>query len=255
MDNAELGIDFAKYELDDLGNNIRSIIDIPGAIGQAMKYVLGLPCVVAIVTWIVFSSRMSGLALVPFTFIAFVLSFFGALALGGFFVARKRLDLIADASNRVVGVIGEMHTDVVRVKDGHAGTSVQGVAVGLLENAIFPAVFGTINTTAATAMGPLGRFSSSITKAPMNMVQKSVISAVRALPDKEIGQIVTDVGQAVSETSAGVAQLNAEYVRVRNKTESIVSAVSRTALRSTLGLAAVASAPLAIWLVLGWLLS
>jgi len=255
MGNPELGIDFAKYELDQLGNDIRSIVDIPGAIGQALKYVLTLPFVVAILTWVVFSSRMSGWALVPFTFIAFLLSFLGALVLGGFFVARKRLDLVATASNRVVDVIGEMHTDVVLVKDGHAGTSVQGVAVGLLENAIFPAVFGTINASAETALGPLGRFTSSVTKAPMKMVQKSVISAVQSLPDKEIGQIVTDVGQAVPAASAGVERLTAEYTQARNKIEDIVSKVSRTALGSTLGLAALASIPLLIWLVLGWLLS
>lgn len=255
MDNSQLGIDFAKYELDELGNDIRSIVDVPGAIGQALKYVLTLPVLVAVITWAVFSSRMSTLALVPFSFIAFLLSFFGALVIGGFFVARKRLDLVADASNRVVDVIGEMHTDVVRVKDGHAGTSVQGIAVGLLENAIFPAVFGTITATAETAMGPLGRLSSTVTKAPMNMVQKSVISAIRSLPDKEIGQIVSEVGEAVPAASAGLQQLTTEYTQARDKIEGIVSKVSRTALGSTLGLAAFASVPLLIWLVLGWLLS
>ena len=249
------GIDFAKYELDALGNDIRSIVDIPDAIGQALKYVLTIPFIVAIVAWGVFSSRMSTLALVPFTFIAFLLSIMGAMVIGGFFVARKRLDLVADASNRVVDVIGEMHADVVRVKDGHAGTSVQGVAVGLLENAIFPAVFGTLNATAETAMGPLGRFSSTITKAPMNMVQKSVISAIRSLPDKEIGEIATSVGQAIPAATEGLAQLTSEYEQARDKIEGIVSTVSRTALGSTLGLAAIATIPLVIWLALGWLVS
>lgn len=249
------GIDFAKYELDQLGDDIRSIIDVPGAIGQALKYVLAIPVIVGIVTWAVFSSRMGGVALVPFSVVAFMLSFFGAAVIGGFFVARKRLDLVADASNRVVDVIGEMHADVVLVKDGHAGTSVQGVAVGLLENAIFPAVFGTLNATAETAMGPLGRFSSSITKAPMNMVQKSVINAIQSLPDKEIGQIVTNVGEAVPQATAGVERITTEYIQVRDKVEGIVSTVSRTALGSTLGFAAFASIPLVVWLVLGWVLS
>jgi hypothetical protein len=30
-----------------------------------------------------------------------------------------------------------MHADIILVKDGHSGTSVQGVAIGLLENALF----------------------------------------------------------------------------------------------------------------------
>ncbi len=85
------GIDFAKYELDELGANIRSIVDVPGAIGQALKYVLTIPFVVAIVVWIVFSSRIAAWIFVPFVI--------GAFVLGGYFVARKRVDLVAGASN------------------------------------------------------------------------------------------------------------------------------------------------------------
>ena len=68
------GIDFAKYELDQLGNDLRSIVDIPGAIGQALRVVVLLPVVVALVTWIVFSGRMSAVVFVPFALVAFVLS-------------------------------------------------------------------------------------------------------------------------------------------------------------------------------------
>ncbi len=251
------GIDFAKYDLDRLGADIRSIVDIPGAIGQVARFVLTVPVVVAIITWVVFSSRMATWALVPFVIGAFVLAGFSAAVIGAYVVARKRLDLVADASNRVVDVVGEMHADVMLVKDGHAGTSVQGVAIGLLENAIFPAVFGTITTTAETAMGPFGRFSSSITKTPMSMVQKSVISAVRSLPDREIGQLVSGAGDALTATpavSAKIERLTTEYGQARAKVEGIVAKVSRAALRSAFGFTLVAAIPLVIWLALGWLL-
>lgn len=253
--DAATGIDFAKYELDQLGNDIRSIIDVPGAIGQALKYTLAIPVIIGLLTWGAFDDRMNGLLLVPFVLVSFFLSFVGAAVIGGFFVARKRLDLVADASNRVVDVVGEMHADVVLVKDGHSRTSVQGVAVGLLENAIFPAVFGTLSATAETAMGPLGRFSSSITKAPMNMVQSSVISVIKSLPDREIGQIIDELDNNLPAASAAVKALGDDYREASNKIESIVSTVSRTALGSTLGLAAFATVPLVVWLVLGWLLS
>ena len=249
------GIDFTKYELDELGADIRSIVDVPGAIGQAAKYALTIPFIVVIITWAVFSSRMAAWVFVPFSIITFFLSFFGALVIGGFFVARKRLDIIADASSRVVDVIGTMHADVVQVKDGHSGTSVQQVAVGLLENAIFPAFFGTINSTAEATLGPLGRLTSSITKAPLNMVQKSVISAIGSLPDREIGQLVTDVGAAVPQANAGLQRLTTEYENVRDKIDGIVAKVSRTALGSVLGFALVASVPLAVWLIIGWVAS
>ena len=248
------GVDFAKYGLDQLGNDIRSIVDVPGAIGQALRVVPILPVVIAIATWIAFGGRMSTVAFIPFALVAFMLSFFGSVVIAGFFVARKRLDLVADASNRLVDVVGEMHADIILVKDGHSGTSVQGVAIGLLENALFPAVFGTLNATAETAMGPLGRFSSTLTKAPLNMVQKSVINAIKSLPDREIGQMIDGIGEDLAATSA-VKGLTDDYRQARDKIEGIVASVSRTALRSTLGLAAVATMPLVIWLILGWVLS
>lgn len=247
-------LDFSKYGLEKLGEDVRSLVDIPGAIGQAAKYALTLPFLVALVTWLVFNGRM-GWPLPPFTFVAFALSFGASLVIGGFFVTRKRLDTVASASSRVVDVIGEMHADVEQLRDGHAETSVQQVAVGLLENAILPAVFGTLTTTAETAMGPLGRLASTATKAPVKLVEKSVISAVKALPDRKIGEVVDDVGAALPDTDSALSKLRREYTTVRDKMESIVARVSRTAVGSVLGLAFFTAIPLLIWLVLGWVLS
>lgn len=249
------GIDFAKYELDELGSDIRSIVDLPGAIAQAAKYAFGIPIVVVIVVWIVFSSRMGSVGLFFFALVAFGLSFFGSVVIGGYAVARRRLDLVAAASNRVIDTIGVMHTDVVQVKDGHAGTSVQQVAVGLLENAIFPAVFGTIRASAETALGPFGRFTNRVTSAPMAMVQRTVISAVESLPDKEIGQIVDDAGARMPDATDRLAGLRTQYEAVRDRVDHLVAGVTRTALGSSLGFALVASVPLFAWLVVGWVLS
>jgi len=254
-DDVTSAIDFAAYDLDTLGQKIRSIVDIPGAFGQAAKYAFTLPLVVAISTWFVFSSRMAAWALVPFTFISLCLALVASMIVGGFLVARKRLDTIVEASGQVVGVIGDMHADISQIKDGQAETSVQKVAVGLLENAIFPAVFGTLTTTAETSLGPLGRFAGSVTKAPMNLVQKSVVSAIQALPDKEIGQLVDDAGAKVPAATTKITELGNQYSQVRGGLEGIVGRVSQMALRSMLGLAFSASIPLLIWLAIGWVLS
>jgi len=251
----ETPLDFSKYELDALGDDIRSVVNIPGAIGQAAKYAFTLPFVVAIITWVVFNSRMATWVLLPFSAGALVLAFGASTIIGGYFVTRKRLDTVVDASGRVVNVIGEMHTDVNQIRDGQAQTSVQQVAIGLLENAVFPAVFGTITTAAETSLGPLGRLSSRVTKAPMNMVQKSVLSAIEALPDKEIGQLVDDVADKLPEMSAKRDKLNTEYRQIRDRMDNIVIGVSRTALRSVIGLAVVAAIPLFVWLASGWLLT
>lgn len=253
--DATTGIDFASYQLDTLGADVRSIVDIPGALAQTAKYALTLPFIVAIITWAVFNARMAGWVLVPFTLVTYGLSLFAAAILGGFFVVRKRLDTVSDASRQVVDVIGEIHSDIARVKDGHANTSVQKVAIGILENAIFPAVFGTLSATAETALGPLGRFSSGITKAPINMVKTSVVSAIEALPDREIGATIDQVGAALPIAKEDIEKISAEYGKVRDKIEGIVAKVSRTALGSVLGFTAVGAIPLLVWLAIGWIAS
>ena len=244
-------VDFSEYELGKLGDDIRSLVDVPGAVLQAAKYALAIPIGIALLTWIAYGSRMAGWALVPFTVIAAGLSLLGAIVIGGFFVTRRRLDTVADASNRVVTVIGDMHGDVARIRGGQSETSVQKVAVGLLENAIFPAVFGTVAATAETALGPLGKIASQVTKVPMAMVQKSVVTAIGSLPDHEIGDMATNS----TETAAALADLTTEYTHAKDRVEGIVARVSRAALGSVLGLAVVASIPLLIWLGLGFVLT
>jgi len=85
------------------------------------------------------------------------------------------------------------------------------------------------------------------------MVQKSVINAIKSLHDREVGQMTDGIGEDLAATSA-VKALTDDYRQARDKTEGIVASVSRTALRSTLGLAAIATIPLVIWLILGWVL-
>lgn len=248
---AQDDLDFSEYELGKLGEDIRSLVDLPGAVFQAAKYVLVLPLIVAVLVWIAFGSRMANWALVPFTFIAAGLSLFGAIVIGGFFVARRRLDTVADASTRIVSVIGDMHGDVARIRGGQSETSVQKVAVGLLENAIFPAVFGTVTASAETALGPLGKIASQVTKVPMAMVQKSVVNAIGSLPDREIGSLAADA----TESASALSELADDYTRTKDKVEGIVAKVSRTALGSVLGFALVASIPLIIWLIFGFVLT
>ena len=86
------------------------------------------------------------------------------------------------------------------------------------------------------------------------MVQKSVINSIKSLHDREVGQMTDGIGEDLAATSA-VKALTDDYRQARDKTEGIVASVSRTALRSTLGLAAIATIPLVIWLILGWVLS
>ena len=250
------GIDFSAYNLSSLGDDVASIINVPEAVGRVAKYSFAIPAVVGIVSWIVFSGRMPTWVLVPFVFGAVVLSLFAAVAIGGLMVVRRRLDTVAQATDRVVGVVGTMHSDIVELREGHANTSVQEVAVGLFENAILPAAFSTFSGIAENSLGPVGGAISKATQAPMHsLVKKSVVAAIRSLPDREIGQLVEDTAGAMPEVGAALAAVNAEYQRTRENVEAIVAKVSRTAVGSMVGVALVATVPLLVWLLIGFVAS
>ena len=250
------GIDFSKYDLSTLGDDVASIVSIPNAVAQAAKWAFGLPIVVGIISWIVFSGRMSGWALVPFVLIAMFLSVFGSVFIGGYFVARQRLDLVSQATNRVVTVVNEMHTDVVQIKEGASTTSVKALSKGLLENAIFPVAFGFVEGMAPDAGGGIiSKLGSRFTDAPMKLVQKSVIGAVDRLPDKQIGSLASDLTNSMPEMSNMLSELNDNYQRIAGDIESVVSGVSKATLTSAISAAAVATVPVLLWLVFGWVVS
>lgn len=247
------GIDFSKYNLTSLGDDVRSIISLPDAMAQIAKWAFGIPIVIGILSWIVFSGRMSGWLFVPFVLGAMALSVLGSVFIGGFFVARKRLDTVSEATNRVVNVVGEIHRDVVQVKDGASSTSVKAVAGGLVEHAIFPMAFGVVEGMAGGGM--FSSVTSRFTSMPMNLVQKSVLGAIDRLPDKEIGQVTSDLTSMMPDMSATLGGLNDEYQRIAGEIEGIVAGVSKATLGSVVGVAALSMVPLMFWLILGWLIS
>jgi len=253
------GIDFTKYDLTTLGDDVASIVSIPGAMMQAAKWVFGLPIVIGIVSWIVFSGRMSGWILLPFVLVAMALSTLGSALIGGYFVARKRLDLVSQATARVVTVVNEMHTDVVQVKEGASTTSVKALSKGLLENAVFPMAFGFVEGMAPGATpegkGMMARLASRFTDVPIKLVQKSVIGAVDRLPDKEIGSLAADAAGVLPDMSTMLTDLNATYQRVAGDIENVVASVSKATLTSAGSAAALAMLPLIGWLLVGWIAS
>ena len=252
--NDDSPLDFSAYNLEQLAEDIQSLVNIPGAVAQTAKIGFSLPFIIGALTWIIFSPRM-GLVFIPFLLIAFLLALFASLVIGVYFLARKRLDTVVSASTQIVDVIGEMHHDIESVRSGHEETSIQAVAVGLLEGAIMPVVFHAVTGQAATAMGPLGAIASKLTRFPLRLVERSVVSAVEALPDRKIGDAIDTVGAGLPDTEFAMAELDREYDELRGKMESIVGGVSRAASGSILVLSAISAIPLLLWWLLGWLLT
>jgi len=183
-ENVTNKIDFSKYKLESLGSDIRTIVNVSQALSQTAKSALFIPILIGIPALLFFYSRMTGWVLIPFLLITYLLSLLAAVLIGGFVVARKRLDILCKASNQVVETVGRIHIDIVKVQDGQASTSVREVAVGIAENAVFPAVFGSMEDI-RIEKGPFAKLTSSVS--PIHAVKHSVVSAIELLPDREIG--------------------------------------------------------------------
>lgn len=248
-------LDFASYDLDDLRDDVRSVVDVGGAISAVTRWAVGAAVLAFIGSWLVFQARIdSSLATVLFALIAAACAVPLGATIGGWLLARRRLNTVTEASGRVVDVIGQMHGDVLKVRAGTAETSVQQVAVSLLQEAVFPVVFGTVNTTAEGLLGPLGFIASKVTKAPMKIVEQSVVAAIGALPDRQIGDLVDGAAGAlhVDDAVRGVVD---HYEHVRGGLTDTVRKVSRTSLAVASVLLIVASMPLIIWWLIGWIAS
>lgn len=252
---AAAALDFTSYDLDELRDDVRSVVDVGGAISAVTRWAIGAAAVAAIVSWIIFQSRIdSGAIAIIFALVAGVCAIPLGAAVGGWLLARRRLNIVTEASGRVVDVVGQMHGDVLQLRAGTAETSVQQVAVSLLQEAVFPAVFGTVNSTAEGLLGPLSFIAGRVTKAPMKVVEHSVVAAIEALPDRQIGELVDGAVGALHVDDA-VRGVNDHYVQVRGDLTSIVAKVSRTSLIVALTLLMAASMPLIIWLLIGWVAS
>lgn len=119
------------------------------------RWILGLQIVAIALTAILFAGRFdSGLWLGVFSILAGFAAAPLAATVGGWVLGRRRLASVADASERIVDIVGVMHTDVVRLREGTSEVPAQEVAVGILEEAVFPAVSGAVGATAEGLLGP-----------------------------------------------------------------------------------------------------
>lgn len=249
-------LDFSSYDLDGLRDDIGQVLDFGRAVSTMTKWMLGLQLAVVVATWVAFAGRFdSGVWLGLFAVIAGVVSAPLAATVGGWVLARRRLDAVTEASSRVVEVVGLMHADVVRLRRGSAETSVQKVAVSILEEAVFPTVFGTVNTTAEGVLGPVGFLARRATRAPFRLVERSAIRAVSSLPDRDIGRLVDGATEAVGGLDGFAASIADQYSGVGERIGSIVGRVARTSLVVGFGLAVGSTVPIALWWLLGWLLT
>jgi len=252
---APSALDFSTYELEGLRCDVKAIVTPRGAIGGVAKWGLGIPVAVCLVVWLVFMSRIdSSLVLVAFSVLAGLLAVPAGVLVGGWRVAGKRLDNVTLATGRIVDVVGEMHTDIVKLHQGHAETSVRQVAVGLLEEAVFPVVFGSVTTVAEGVLGPAGFLADKAARGPMKLVERSVIAAIEGLPDRQIGQLSAGAAEAV-DLNQRVNHVCDEYQVVRGRMTGVVDRVGHTSRRIAISATFAATLPLVVWLIIGWLAS
>ena len=239
-------IDFSRYDLEGVRDEVLAIIDIGSAIADLVRRSALIPLVVFLIAWII----VGGLGGFFFAIIAGFLSLFPAVVVGGWLLSRQRLAAITTASERVVDTVSMIHRDIESLREGAAETSVHAAATGIVEEAVIPVVFGSATRFAGGLLGPLDFLAERVTAVPMRLVERSVVRAVRLLPDRTIGELGLDTVEAVA--SPDVDRLGQAYDDVASRLSGIVEAVTRGSTVVALAVAFVAAVPLLIWLAIGW---
>lgn len=251
-----------RYDFDSVRSDIADIIDIPSAIARIGAWTAGLPVGLGVLTWLVFRSRMGGGALFLFLIAVVLLAAIAGVAIGVAVVTRRRVDKTSAAAARIVEITGMVHGDYEQVREGAAKVSVRSVGVLAAREIVLPALFGVAGR-AAFLGGPLGWLMRPV----LGVVESKVTKALGELPDtpralpaaqptqRELSDATTEVvtpDEIIDPPAAGVS---AAYADIQARFEQIVGRLGGVATRSSKLIAGLASLPVIIVLLLGWLLT
>jgi len=251
LQNPAQVLDLEKYDLEGLRTDVAQIISLTGIFQSVAARALGFTALFSLVVLLLFSGRLSGAGLVLFMMITIVLAALGAVMLAVFFVLRTRVAQTTRASSRVVDLVEPIHADYQDFRGGGAEASVRAVGSEIAQHIVLPAVFGFAGRSAILA-GPMGILLRPALKLPQQWVENAVVSALDELPEHAIATAKPVSG--MTESAPGTtSELNAVYVTIQNKLESIVRVLRVGTLGPVGALVCLSLIPLAAVLLLTWL--
>jgi len=260
LQNPAQVLDLEKYDLEGLRTDVSQIISLTGTLQSVAVRALGFTAIFSLVVFLIFSGRLSGTGLALFMMVTLLLAALGAVMLAVFFVLRTRVAQTTTASSRVVDLVELIHADYQDFRGGGAQASVRAVGSEIAQHIVLPAVFGFAGRAAILA-GPMGILLRPALKLPQQWVENAVVSALDELPEHAVATIepvsgMTEAARpdvAMNEVGGAASELNAVYVTIQNKLESIVRVLRVGTLGPVGALVCLSLVPLAAVLLLTWL--
>lgn len=251
-------LDLEKYDVQSVAADLTEVANVPKAFAATAWRAALVPIVIAIVTWVVFTSRMATWALLPYTLVATGLSLGVAAVLAIALFTRRQLDAVTDASKRVLGVTAEMHGDLAKLKAGDLRLTVRETASTLSSEVIFPMVEDmSVGVAREFLPGPFKSIASPVIGVPIGVVKKSVAAAIGVLPVDALDAAVElgDENGADKALEASVVELGKRYEGIQSSIEDFVRRAMGRSLVPVLLAGLAVAIPLVLWWLLGWALS
>lgn len=256
-------LDLSKYDVRSIAADLTEVANLPNAVASTAGRTALVPIAVAVVTWVIFSGRMSNLVLVLFVIVATLLSLGAAAVFAVAVLTRRQVNACTDASQRILGVVSEMHGDLAALRSGAAQLTVRSTATTLSNDVVFPMLEEMGMGVAGTFFrGPLRAIAAPVIGVPLGVVRKSVASAIGALPvdaldasidlnhDPEMG-----TGSQLDAVAGTVTELERHYQEIQTSIEGLVKRTMSRSLVPVLATLLLTAVPLMLWWLAGWLLS
>lgn len=244
-------VDLSDYDLNQLRADVMELFDLPVAIGQTVMWSMRGVGGAAVVAWFV-GRGMPAWALVLFILIAAVLAVLAVVVLSVYLVVRRRVENAVVTSERVLETVVLIRDDLYHVSEGRKRVSTRDLASDVLEDVVFPVM---TDTAVSVLPGPLRFLARPVVWLPRKLIGRTVGAAINQLPDQRLDRTVVIDNRALIRADAEVeraAGTRAAVLEVHDVVETIVVGVIKALWWPTLAVTAVASIPLILWLVIGW---
>lgn len=244
-------VDLSDYDLDQLRADVMELFDLPVAVGQAVMWSVRGVGAAALVAWFV-GRDMPTWALILFMLIAAVLALVAGVVLSVYLVVRKRVENAVVTSERVLETVVLIRDDLYHVSEGRKRVSTRDLASDVLDDVVFP----VMTETAVSALpGPMRFLARPVVWLPRKLIGRTVGAAITYLPDERLDRDVVVDNRALIRAETEVeraAGTRAAVLEIHDVVETIVVGAIKALWWPTLAITALASVPLIIWLLIGW---
>lgn len=245
-------LDLTKYDFDGFRSDIEAILDIPGAVLRAARWVVGTIVLTAIGTWLALTTNLDGFGLFFVVVLLVLLVVPVAFLIAASLIGQTRLDRTTRAAERAVEMVGLLHRDAEAVRDKGAEVPMRAMGVVVAENVVFP-MLSTALDRSAWFGGPLALLARPVAHSLLDASKDRALAMVRELPDAPAAlPVATGPADTVSSSeveivpSTSVELIDAHYLQLAERASRIVGRAGRfvvTPLRI-----------LTLLAVIGWLL-